>query len=385
MTLLEPEMKPSGLTVSVAIATYHGERFLGEQLESIAGQTRLPDELVIGDDGSTDRTMAILEAFAERAPFEVRIVRNAHQLGHTDNFLKVPNSCRGDLVAFCDQDDVWRPDKLARCAVEFEANDEVVMVIHSGRVIGAGARRRHRYPAFGRRVVATPASLPLHHQAPGFSLVVSRQVLDLWRPGDRSNSAWGEKWWGHDTVVSFWGGALGKTILLPDDLVLYRQHEANQYGAPPHAGLAASARNTTAWVGEEATRLQVTARWASSRAQLIEERLGAGPTDPTTQAADRARLWRRCAAVNERRATLYQIPTGSLAAGRRLPVNIARGDYGSRTRGGSGIPSLGRDALYAAAFLGIARRAMRSTGRPSGGSASGPAASTAPTKARPSE
>ncbi len=74
--------------VSVAMATYNGERFLAAQLKSIVAQTRAPLELVICDDGSTDGTVEIAEQFAQRASFTVRIERNADQLGYAENFLK---------------------------------------------------------------------------------------------------------------------------------------------------------------------------------------------------------------------------------------------------------------------------------------------------------
>jgi glycosyltransferase involved in cell wall biosynthesis len=73
-------------TLSVAMCTYNGAIFLPAQLESIARQERLPDELVIGDDCSTDDSVAVLEAFADRAPFPVRLHVNDHNVGSTKNF-----------------------------------------------------------------------------------------------------------------------------------------------------------------------------------------------------------------------------------------------------------------------------------------------------------
>ena len=96
----------SRLKLSVAMATYNGERFLEQQLLSIARQIRLPDEMVVSDDGSNDGTIDILERFATNAPFPVRIYRNLNPLGYGDNFLKAASLCDGDLIAFSDQDDV---------------------------------------------------------------------------------------------------------------------------------------------------------------------------------------------------------------------------------------------------------------------------------------
>lgn len=98
--------------VSVAMCTYDGARFLQEQLDSIAAQSRPPDELVVCDDGSTDATPAILTRFAEAAAFLVRVQRNPSRLGVAKNFEQAIRLASGEIIALSDQDDVWRTDKL---------------------------------------------------------------------------------------------------------------------------------------------------------------------------------------------------------------------------------------------------------------------------------
>ena len=110
-------MTPS--RISVAMATFNGERHLAAQLESIAQQTLAPHELVVSDDGSTDSTLEIVEAFERRAPFHVRIERNPTRLGFAANFLTAAERCEGELIAFADQDDVWLSTKLERAAAAF--------------------------------------------------------------------------------------------------------------------------------------------------------------------------------------------------------------------------------------------------------------------------
>ena len=75
--------------ISVALCTYNGERFLWEQLESLARQTQLPDELVVCDDCSTDHTVDLVHKFALTAPFKVRVFVNEQQAGVTKNFEKM--------------------------------------------------------------------------------------------------------------------------------------------------------------------------------------------------------------------------------------------------------------------------------------------------------
>ena len=88
-------MTPS---ISIAMATYDGARFVAEQLASFAAQTRLPDELVVTDDGSTDGTLEIVERFAATAPFAVHIHRNPARLGYTLNFSEAVSKCEGEII-----------------------------------------------------------------------------------------------------------------------------------------------------------------------------------------------------------------------------------------------------------------------------------------------
>ena len=117
------------------MATYNGERFIGEQLESFLTQTILPTELVVTDDGSTDATLDIVASFAARAPFPVRIERNAENLGYQTNFMKAARLCSSDIIAFCDQDDIWLPRKIEICLLAFDHPDVFVRLsqCHGGK------------------------------------------------------------------------------------------------------------------------------------------------------------------------------------------------------------------------------------------------------------
>src|SRR5438270_1073780 len=107
-----------GPTVSVAMATFNGERYLKTQLDTIARQSVLPTELVVSDDGSNDQTLSVVADFARSAPFQVTTVRNETRLGFADNFLQAARLCEGDAVAYADQDDFWLSHKLEVCAGE---------------------------------------------------------------------------------------------------------------------------------------------------------------------------------------------------------------------------------------------------------------------------
>jgi glycosyltransferase involved in cell wall biosynthesis len=129
--------------ISIAMTTYNGERFLEEQLRSLTEQTKLPNELVVCDDGSTDRTPEILAQFAKGASFPVKIVINNHRLGWRENFLKAASLCSSDYIAFCDQDDIWLKEKLAVVESHLRRNQCMLLqhgfrlINHAGNVISS--------------------------------------------------------------------------------------------------------------------------------------------------------------------------------------------------------------------------------------------------------
>lgn len=129
------------MRVSVALCTYNGGQFLNEQLESILGQTRPPDELILSDDGSNDETLTIAKDFASRANFPVTLLTGTEQLGSTRNFELAIRHCSGDLIALSDQDDRWLPERLARSASVFDEEPATTAVFADGVLIDEEGRR----------------------------------------------------------------------------------------------------------------------------------------------------------------------------------------------------------------------------------------------------
>jgi len=118
------------MKISIALATYNGQKYIQEQLDSFISQTRLPDELVVCDDGSTDETIEILERFKKIAPFTVRIYSNKINLGYERNFEKVMGLCEGEIIFLSDQDDLWFPDKISTVEEVFASQKNVLVVIN---------------------------------------------------------------------------------------------------------------------------------------------------------------------------------------------------------------------------------------------------------------
>ena len=114
-------------TVEILLAAYNGERFLRQQLDSLLAQTWVAWHLTVSDDGSTDATPAILDEYAARYPDRIRRVKHEGRFGNArDHFFWLMKECRATHMMFCDQDDVWHPDKVEKTMrALLEAEDEM--------------------------------------------------------------------------------------------------------------------------------------------------------------------------------------------------------------------------------------------------------------------
>jgi glycosyltransferase involved in cell wall biosynthesis len=96
--------------ISIVMATYNGEKYLDKQLESIVNQTVKPAEIIICDDCSTDKTLDIIRCYQSKLPIHLEL--NEVNIGYVKNFEKALSLATGEYISFCDQDDIWEPEKL---------------------------------------------------------------------------------------------------------------------------------------------------------------------------------------------------------------------------------------------------------------------------------
>ena len=218
------------MQISVALATYNGERYLQELLDSIAKQTRLPDELIAYDDASSDQTMAILEKFSRSVPFSVHIEQNPQNVGSTRNFEKAIRNCSGDVIALCDQDDYWRPEKLALIEETLEANPEKGLVFSDAGLVDD---HLHSLNKTMWEHIGLVASLQARIQTPeAFSMLLKRRYVTgatmAFRASFRDGVLPISPHWVHDGWISINIAAHSTFALIPRPLIQYRQHAANQ-------------------------------------------------------------------------------------------------------------------------------------------------------------
>ena len=164
--------------ISVVMATYNGDKYLQQQLDSIAAQTVLPDELVVCDDCSTDKTIEILENFKKKVSFEVRILKNIVNSGYVKNFARVISEAKGDFVFMCDQDDYWFHNKIEVVLKTFEENPNAQLVAHNAMCTDADLKQ------LGKTLFEFDVSRGLRYGSAihGFVTCVRRSYLNYMLP-----------------------------------------------------------------------------------------------------------------------------------------------------------------------------------------------------------
>ena len=221
------------MNISVAMCTYNGADHVGEQLASMAGQTRPPDELVVCDDVSGDDTASVVEAFAAEAPFPVRLVANEENLGATKNFEKAIGLTGGDVIALSDQDDVWLPAKLERIEAALAESPGAGFVFTDAECAGEDLRplgyRLWPSSYLGRRQLKKIRAggmfelLLTHNVVTGATMAFRSEFRELVLPIHAG--------WVHDGWIALLISAVVDVVALDEPLVKYRQHTRQQIGA----------------------------------------------------------------------------------------------------------------------------------------------------------
>lgn len=212
------------MKVSVALATYNGSRFLREQLDSLYRQTRLPDEVVVSDDGSTDDTPAILEEYRQRYGLTYSVNEGKH--GVNANFFRAISLCSGDYIQICDQDDVWLKNKLqVHCATLDRMSSDSPSLVSSwmGHIDAQGERMQPWTSVSDtddwRDTLMTTS------RGQGCTMMFNRKlkdtVLEVYASNPLADTVC------YDVLIGFTAAIFGVKNNLGTPLMLYRHHGGN--------------------------------------------------------------------------------------------------------------------------------------------------------------
>ena len=203
--------------ISIAMATFNGEAFIGEQLESFLAQTTMPDELVISDDGSSDNTVKVAKTCLDGSSVKFLLNQNPYTLGYAQNFNSALLLASGEIIFLSDQDDVWLETKINQVMKAFETNPEKYLIIHDlgycdNSLQPIGQTKLERLNSIG----ATERSY-----VTGMATAVRKEFLNICLPIPK-NSLITHDLWLHECAH-----LLNVKKVLPEVLALYRRHDLN--------------------------------------------------------------------------------------------------------------------------------------------------------------
>lgn len=222
--------------VSILMAVYNGGKYLQEQLDSIESQTMKQWKLIIRDDGSTDQTVAIIEQFRQNVSQEVLLLQNdGPEKGAKYNFLSLLNQATDDYVMFCDQDDIWKKDKIEKTLkvmqeVEEKSKDKPILV-HSDLVVTDADGQtisNSFFASAGLPKQANINTLLVQNHVTGCTIMINKALLENVKnlPKEcRDNCIM------HDYWVALYAQIFGEIHFLDETTMFYRQHGNNSVGA----------------------------------------------------------------------------------------------------------------------------------------------------------
>ena len=229
--------------VSIVMAVYNGEKYLQEQLDSIAKQTEEEWRLLIRDDGSMDRTEDIIIQFQQKVTQEIVFFRNEGiKKGAKYNFFALLDKVTQGYVMFCDQDDIWKPDKIKKTlAVMREAEEEngdKPVLVHSDLVVVDANGQTLADSFFASASLpkkATINTLLVQNHVTGCTVMLNKPLVDHMKKLPeycQDNSIM------HDYWAALYAQVFGKIYFLDETTMLYRQHGNNSIGAKDSRSLS---------------------------------------------------------------------------------------------------------------------------------------------------
>ena len=233
--------------IEILLATYNGERFLPEQIESITSQSFKDYYILASDDSSSDCTLEILRGYESVLGEKIKVVQsNTHSA--KENFYNLLDMADAEYIALCDQDDFWERDRLKKSLkavqrLEKRYGKEMPILVHSDLEIVdenlnsqnkkmselTGISEAIKYAKEESKylyTISTEESFSrylVENNITGNTVIINKALLDIYK---RPKVSFMHDWWLGMIAFTF-----GKVGYLNECLVKYRQHESNELGA----------------------------------------------------------------------------------------------------------------------------------------------------------
>lgn len=215
------------------MCTYNGAAFLKGQLDSFSNQSRLPDEIIICDDGSTDETIEIINGFAVNSKLKVSLFVNAANLGSTKNFEKAISLCSGDIIVLSDQDDIWYPHKLSMLDDKFSREPLSDVVFSNADIVNENLQLLG-YTLWDS-IGFNSKKQKMLHSGRAFNVLVNTNVVTgatmAFKSDIRDMVLPISPVWIHDGWIALLASTVCVVSIISEPLIQYRQHSSQQIGA----------------------------------------------------------------------------------------------------------------------------------------------------------
>lgn len=223
----------SAATISIVMATFNGEKYIEEQINSVLSQTILPDEIIVIDDCSKDATVGIIQTVLSNSSIPHKVIVHDKNMGVTKSFQDGIDAADKEYIMICDQDDVWLPNKIELTKEYFSS--ETNLVVCNAKIVDAQLNSLNKtmfdYIGFplafaGRHISLTSREMMLlslrRNYVTGMCMAGKRRAIVESFPIPDTMT--------YDTWLAWNLARSGNTVFIEDDLVLYRQHEKNVVG-----------------------------------------------------------------------------------------------------------------------------------------------------------
>lgn len=221
--------------IAVLLATYNGEKYLEEQINSLLQQSYTEWELFIHDDGSRDRTLEIIENYEQKYPDKIRIMHNVICGGAKENFFFMMRQVRAPYIMFCDQDDVWVSDKMETTLKKMKSTEEKtgaetpILVFSDLSITDSElnilADKMTKYQKLNPDRV-NPENLIIQNVVTGCTAMINRALAELAIKPEITDGIIMHDWW-----CALVASVFGRVVFIDRPLVFYRQHKNNSVGA----------------------------------------------------------------------------------------------------------------------------------------------------------
>lgn len=259
--------------IGIIMATYNGELYIREQIDSILTNTYEDWKLIICDDGSLDNTISIVEEYTRKYPEKIYLHENAKNMGVMFNFLHGIKRSDSSYIMFCDQDDVWKKDKIQvtydkmKCIEQNENKNIPIAVFSDALVVDSTLNIIHS--SFHKVGVLNVEKLDLSHilmenKLLGCTVMINKIVKEMLTT--LPTTARMHDWWIALLCASF--GTIG---VIKEPTILYRQHDNNVIGG--NQSFMQYVKNRLSTIEKQKTALSLTQVQAQNFYQIYKSQL----------------------------------------------------------------------------------------------------------------